>query len=470
MLGDPYTGALVVAVAAAAAGLLVLPLTRSLPLLIFLIPFRLYVDFPSTKIEFSVTNFIVVGFGGACLAAALLRGRPRLLRWELSMVALLFWIVASFGWSSSAGASVGGVFRWIVFFSAILLGTECVLRAGDPAAAVRRILIGVLALVGVWSIVGFIQAAVGMDVMFAFLQTPISAAFYPPGLVDDRIAGQSFNWLSGTDVQPFGPFVNSIEFGVLTAAGLGIALALAVGRSRLAPRWLVLSVLVLATAANIACLKGTGWAAAGVAVAIAFVSLGRSIRRVLGVSLLTLVLLGLLVYIFQDALIERVQAIAVREGTQGAAAQALSRPAIWVYYLHALAVNPLMGLGVGTSILYGPIHWTATVDGNTSVATVLPTENSYLTAAIETGVVGLLLVLVVMVGALARGLRLARRYPDLPLAQGAGAAAIGLAAILTGNLTVDAFNEQILSLLMGVLIGVIVAANRRLPEPGTVGT
>jgi O-antigen ligase len=141
----------------------------------------------------------------------------------------------------------------------------------------------------------------------------------------------------------------------------------------------------------------------------------------------------------------------------------LSRPAIWLYYLTALRIHPITGGGVSTSILYGPVHWTRTAGGS-SVAVVLPTENSYLTTAIETGLVGLALLLIAVVGALVRGLRLARRYPDLPVAQAAGIAGIGLAAILAGNLTVDAFNGEILGVLMGILMGIIVAANRLEPR------
>jgi len=463
MLGDPYTIAVIVVLGLAIAGLALVPLTRSLPVLVFLIPFRLYVDIPGTTIELALTNFIVVGLATVCFANALLRGRPRLLAWEFAIVAWVLWTLASLAWTSQLVASLTGVFRWLMVFSAILIASECVLRAADPAAAARRLLVAVLWLVGAWSVIGFIEVAVGMDPIFAFLKSPAAAVLYPPIFLQERLAARNFNWLSGNDVQPFGCFLNAIEFGILTAAGVGSALALAVGRRALAPRWLVLAVLVLATAANIACMKGTGWLAAGVAVAIAFVSLGRSIRRVVAVSLLALLVLALLLYLFRETLAERVQALAAREGAQGAAAQALSRPAIWLYYLTALRIHPITGGGVSTSILYGPVHWTRTAGGS-SVAVILPTENSYLTTAIETGMVGLALLLIAVVGALVRGLRLARRYPDLPVAQAAGIAGIGLAAILAGNLTVDAFNGEILGVLMGILMGIIVAANRLEPR------
>jgi O-antigen ligase len=465
MLGDSYTVAVIVVLGLATTAIGLLPLSRSLPAIIFLIPFRLYVDIPGTTLELALTNFIIVGLGAVCLGSLLLRGRPRLLGWELGIVLWLGWTVASLVWSSERVASLTGIFRWMMVFSAILIASQCVLAAADPTAAARRLLVALLSLVGVWSIVGFIEVALGIDPIFAFLKSPAAAVFYPPLFVQERLAARNFNWLSGTNVQPFGAFLNAIEFGILTAVGVGSALALAVGRRTLAPRWLVVGVLILASAANIACMKGTGWLAAGVAVAIAFISLGRSIRRVVGVSFLTLVVLGLLIYLFRETLIERVQSLAAREGTEGAAAQALSRPAIWTYYLTGLLAHPITGGGVSTAILSGPVHWTTPPGGGTSVAVVLPTENSYLTTAIETGVVGLALLLTTVIGALVRGLRLARRHPDLPLAQAAGTAAIGLAAILAGNLTVDAFNGEILGVLMGILIGIIVAANRLVRRP-----
>lgn len=467
MLGDPYTLAVLVILGVGTAALVLVPLTRSVPALIFLIPFRLYLDLPGAQtLEVALTNFVVVGLGVVCLASVLLRERPRLTGWELAIAAWVAWTLASLVWTSQLVASLTGVFRWTMVFSAILISSQCVLRAADPAAVVRRMLVALLCLVAFWSVIGFVEVVVGIDPIFAFLKSPAAAVFYPPVFLQERLAARNFNWLSGNDVQPFGCFLNAIEFGILTAAGIGSALALAVGRRALAPRWLVVGVLVLATAANIASMKGTGWLAAGVAVAIAFVSLGRSIRRVVAVSLLTLLVLALLLYVFRETLAERVQALAAREGAQGAAAQALSRPAIWLYYLTALRIHPITGGGVSTSILYGPVHWTRTAGGS-SVAVILPTENSYLTTAIETGLVGLGLLLIAVVGALVRGLRLARRYPDHPVAQGAGTAAIGLAAILAGNLTVDAFNGEILGVLMGILIGIVIAANRLVPRsPG----
>lgn len=468
LMGEVYPVVVGLAVVLATVGLGILPLTWSLPILVFLVPFRLYVDLPGTEIEVATTNFLLVGLGGICLANLLLRGRPRLLPWELLVVAWVLWTVASVAWSMAVVASLRGVLRWMMTFSAILLAAQCVLGARDPAIAARRLLMAVLWLVGAWSVIGFIEVAVGLDPIVSFFNTPVAWVFFPPLFLKERVASLNFNWRSGNTVQPFGPFINAIEFGILTAVGVGIALALAVARSRLAPRRLVLSVLVLASAANIACMKGTGWLAAGVAVAVAFLSLGRSLRRVIGVSVLVLAIVGLLAYAFREELTERIQALAVREGAQGATAEALSRPAIWLYYLSGLKSRPVAGSGINTSILYGPIHWTRAPGGNASVAVTLPTENSYLTAAIETGLVGLGLLVATLVGALGRGLRLARRNPTVPLAQAAGAAAIGLAAILAGNLTVDAFSGEILGVLGGIFVGVILAANRLLSRPQTV--
>ena len=61
-------------------------------------------------------------------------------------------------------------------------------------------------------------------------------------------------------------------------------------------------------------------------------------------------------------------------------------------------------------------------------------------------------------------MRLSRRYPEDPVAQGAGVAAIGIAALLAGNITVDAFNGEILGVVMGMLVGVVAAASRLVPH------
>src|SRR6185437_10966550 len=147
----------------------------------------------------------------------------------------------------------------------------------------RRLLIALLALVTVWSIIGFVQVGLGLDNVTRFLTSPVGAVFYAPGLVESKLPTMSFNWRSGSDVQPFGPFLNAIEFGIFTAVGIGAAVAMALGRTRLVPRWLVITTLALAIAANVAGLKATGWVAAAVAIAVAFVTLGGSIRRVVAV-------------------------------------------------------------------------------------------------------------------------------------------------------------------------------------------
>ena len=129
----------------------------------------------------------------------------------------------------------------------------------------------------------------------------------------------------------------------------------------------------------------------------------------------------------------------------------------------------MVGLGVATAHEYGPVHWTRLPGTGTTVAEQVPTENSYLSALIETGAVGLALLLLTVVGALVRGVKLSRRYPGDPVAQGAGVAAIGLAALLAGNMTVDGFNGEILGVIMGVLIGIVVAAVRLVPLTGRSG-
>jgi O-antigen ligase len=462
LLGDLYSAAVGILIVLAAAGLVLLPLTWSVPLLVFCIPFRFYVTYPGTELDVALTNFVVVGFGLACLASTLLGGRPRLLGWERAIAAWVLWTLVSVVWSATLIASLRGVFQWLMVFSGILASTLCVLRAADPGQAVRRILTALLASVVLWSALGFVQVVVGLDGVIRFISSPAGGVFYAPGLVEGRLATMGFNWRSGTDVQPFGPFLNAIEFGIFTAVGVGAAVAMALGRSQLGPKWLVGAVLVLGTAANVACLKATGWVAAAVAIAVAFVTLGRSIRRVVGVSVAAMIVSGTLLWIFREDVTVRLEDLAAREGTTGATAEAISRPAIWLSYLDAVTERPLTGLGVATANLRGPIHWTRAPTG-TMVASQLATENSYLTTLIETGIVGLGLLVATVGGAFFRGVRLSRRYPKNAVAQGAGVAAIGIAALLAGNITVDAFNGEILGVMMGVLVGIVVAAMRLVP-------
>jgi len=462
MTGDLYTVVVGTLIALATLGLVLLPLTWSVPLLVFCAPFRFYITYPGTQLDVALTNFVVVGLGFTCVASALMGDRPRLLGWERAIAAWVGWTILSIAWTSGLIASLRGVFQWLMVFSGIVASALCVTRAADPAGAVRRLLTALLALVAVWSLIGFLQVALGLDRILGFLASPGGAVFYAPGLVEGRLPTMGFNWRSGTEIQPFGPFLNAIEFGIFTAVGVGAAVAMAVGRLWLGPRWLVWLALVLATAANVACLKATGWVAAAVAIAVAFVTVGRSIRRVLAVSFAAVALFAVLLWVFREDVTLRLQDLAAREGTTGATAEAISRPAIWLSYLDAARTRPLVGLGVASSIQYGPVHWTRAPTGN-MVAGQLPTENSYLTTLIETGVVGLALLLLTLGGAFVRGVRLSRRYPADPLAQGAGVAAIGIAALLAGNMTVDAFNGEILGVIQGVLVGIVVAAVRLVP-------
>ncbi len=463
MLGDAYTVAAVVLVAVEVISMALLPLSWSVPLLLFGAPLRFYVTYPGTELDLALTNFIVVGFGGVCLMQWLMQTRPRLLRWEWMIVLWVAWSMLSVMWTTALIASLRGLFQWLMVFSAIVLAARSILHAAEPVRVIRRFLITLLCLVSIWSIIGFVQVALGLDTVIAFLGSPAAAAFFAPGLLATKLAAMNFNWRSGTDVQPFGPFLNAIEFGIFTAVGIGAAIAMALGRVRAVPRSLVAVTLVVTVAANVACLKATGWVAAGVAIAVAFVTLGRSVARVVAVSLGTVLVLGGLVFVFRENLSDRLQSLAVREGTTGATAEAISRPSIWLAYLDAVRERPLVGLGISTANERGPVHWTRTPTGGV-IAGQLPTENSYLTALIETGAVGLALLLATLVGAVVRGVRLSRRYPDSPIAQGAGVAAIGLAALLAGNVTVDAFNGEILGVVMGMLVGIVVAASRLVPR------
>jgi len=312
-------------------------------------------------------------------------------------------------------------------------------------------------------VVGFVQVAVGRDAVLAFLGSPAAAVLFPPRLLESRMVTQDFNWLSGTGgVQPFGPFINATEFGLFTAIGAGVATALLAGRARLVPRWVAAGTLVLSLAANAAALKGTGWISAIVALLVAAVALGGSIRRILVSTALVVVVATGVVLAFRAPLQERVRQLVVREQAAGTVLTALSRVSIWEYYLPAVLLQPITGTGLYTSVEHGPVRWMAVKYSETSVAARLPTENGYLSMAIEAGIPGLAALLLVVGGAAVVGLRTARRDLGHPVSQAAGAAAAGIAAIMVGNLTTDGFAQHTNGLILGVLVGTVIAARRRM--------
>ncbi len=460
---QPLTTIAVAILALGTAIMAVLPLSWLLPALIFTVPFRFYFAVPGMEAEVSATTLLVVALGGAWLTRLLFSGPLRLRSWEWVIVGFWAWTVLSLLWSVQRATSLRGAVQWTYVATAILLSASAILRSADPARVARRLLQSLLALIAVWSVFGFVEVAIGLPALLRFFNSPLAATFFPPRFLEGKITLMSFNWLSDEDVQPFGPFVNSIEFGIFTAVGLSIVAAASIGRTRLLSLAGLLSAGLLSATANVAALKATGWSAAAAAITLAFLAFGRSVKRVLLTALGCALMIGLLAFVFQDVLVRRLEELAVREGARGATAQAISRPVTWAEYMKTAVARPVTGFGTFTSSINGPTRWTYLPGTSTQVAYQVPTENGYLSTVIDTGFVGLVGLLLTFGGAMVRGAWLSRRHPGSELGQTAGLAAVGLCAIMAGNMTVDGFAGDVVGFITGTLTGIVIAAVRLVP-------
>jgi O-antigen ligase len=318
-----------------------------------------------------------------------------------------------------------------------------------------------------WSAIGFVQVALGYGTVSELLLSPLSAIVYAPAEMQSKLGAVGVNWRRGESVQPFGPFDNSNVFGFFAAAGAGMAMAALVGRHHQAPRRLAMLTLALAVAADVAALKVTGWLAAAGALLIVFLALGGSIRRVAqwgGAFLIAAVGFG---YAVRNLLADRLADLAARELATTGSFEALSRVAIWAHYVGIARQRPLIGHGLYTASTFGPTHASLATGTGASISFRLPPESGYLGMAVDAGLVGLLLLVVVIGGALVSGVRLARRHREDELAQAAGLMAAGIAAIMIGNVSTTAFSEEITSLMLGVMIGVVLVARRVCGSTGT---
>jgi O-antigen ligase len=466
----PLPGVVVAGLLVVAAALVSLPLRTIVPAMVFLAPLRLYVHLPLVGVEVSEAGLLLFAVASGLCVRRLLWARVALTRWEWTIVLWWCWLALSWTWSVDRKASLHGTYQWTLLFAAILLATEFFAAAPPPEAAARRIITAVLALVAFWSAVGFLQAAIGLAGILEFLKSPAAALLFPRTLLDYKLVAMDFNWRSGYSVRPFGPFINATEFGAFTALGLGMAVAVVVSRSRLAPRWLALLTAGLALSANIASLKATGWVAAVAVLVTVFIALGGSVWRVVITGFLALVAAAALVAAFRQPLTGRMQSLARREGVPLGAVGAISRVSIWAHYTHVAFERPITGSGLFTANTKGPLHWTVLGSAGVTVANRLPTENGYLTAAIEAGFVGLGALVVVVGGAAVVGLRLARRAPLDSLAQAAGIASVGIVALLVCNVANDDFAQETNQFLLGTLLGIILIARRLVPGTGPTAT
>jgi O-antigen ligase len=457
----PYRGLLAAILAVMLTAVAILPFETLFLVLVFLAPLRAFAYVPVIGAELSATSLLLFGLAIGLVVRRLLGTRITLHRWEWFIISWGAWILFCWLWASPGKVGIAGVYHWSLFFGAVLLTVRYFDTGRSSEIAARRLLTTVLVLVSFWCVVGIGQVVIGRDRIMSFLNSPFAAILYLPSLLRYKVAAMDFNWLSGHDVRPFGPFINSIEFGVFTAAGLSVAVALAVSRSNLVPKWLAVFTGILALWANIAALKATGWLAALAALLAVFIALGGSVRRLAGFAVIVTSVISLAIAVFHVRLQERVANLALRERDPTAAIAAISRVAVWSHYFRVALEHPLTGSGPFTASTKGPVHWTVLGETGVTLANRMPTENSYLTLAVETGIPGLLLALGVIGSAAFVGLVLARRTPTDPIAQSAGAAAVGIVAMMVGYFSVDGLVQETNQLLLGLFVGIILVARRR---------
>jgi len=298
----PYEGGAAIVLALAGVAFFVLPIGAVVPMLILLAPVRLFAYLPVVGAELSLTSLLLLALALSITLTRSLRAPIALTRWEWSAVLWCGWIGLSWLWSSNRRTSVAGSYQWALLFAAILVVVSYVSRDPRPARALRRAVVAVLVLIDAWCVVGFTQSAIGLDGVLAFLRSRAADALFLPSLLRYKLVALDFNWKTGYGVQPFGPFINGIEFGIFTAVGLGVAAAATASRANLAPKWLALSTAVVALAANLAALKGTGWLAAVAAILTVFVALGGSVRRLALYASAVVVCAVILANAFRDEL------------------------------------------------------------------------------------------------------------------------------------------------------------------------
>jgi O-antigen ligase len=466
---DPATAVMGAIALATLLAFALLPPHLGAALLLLLSPLRLWVDLPGVGGALSLASALMLGLGVILLFRRLGEGPPALTRWEWLVVIWLGWMTLSVAWSVNPGASLRGVYNWSCFFSFLFIAGWSLLRAQEPTRAAQTLISVFLVLVAVWCVIGFVEVGLGYRVVGAVLKSPFGALVFNPGDVGAKLGALGVNWQIGdTDsVTPFGPFPNGIMFGIFTAMGIGVAAVALVSRLQYVPRWLAIGTLALALAANVACLKATGWVAGGAALVTAFLAHGGSVRRLLKWSAAVVLTLGLALFLLRDLVKERLAELAARELVNPTAAADLSRPAIWLHYAKAVMRRPLIGYGLYTSEIYGPTHSSVATGTNVSIDFRLPPENGYLALAVDTGLVGVMLGIIALGAAVVLGVRLSRRYSHDPLAQTAGAAAAGMAAGLVGNVSVSGLSDEITGVMLTTMMAIVMLARRRVGAAAT---
>ena len=410
-----------------------------------LMPFQLYFDIPGTAFTLRAAGLFAFAAALRLLVSRLVR--KDLARWSFWMLPAAFFLTAALVGALNAASpylAFKGIYDWLTIFAAAFVVSETVRARRQVARLVLVLVAGGL----IQTILGLLQYASGLDAILNVLRMPISTLFFQPNLLSERLADLSFNWVVFDRASPFGTFINGIDYAIFLAAVMGLALPLLFverARTRLA---LVFGCLLLMGIALLVTFKGSGLLALGGAAAVTvLLSFRRPSPRLFAIGLIGLGCVVLLSLPFADLLMQRAVFLVQREqGDTGTA----GRLEIWAGLLQVFFQRPLFGFGLNLSaVLTEPSR---TLNRGAIAFNFPSAESAYISALVETGIVGLAALLVLFVGTLLRAVRRARSDP---LFVGVAAA---LVALWVGNLTVNGFTTDQNGMLLGLLIGMVYAS------------
>ena len=414
-----------------------------------LAPLQLYFEIPDSSI--TLRGAVVFVFAAAVRLLVQRITRKEVTRWQSWMLPAALFLIAALAAALGAQSrylAFKGIYDWLVIFAAAFVVGEIV----QSRQFVKRLILVLIAGGVAEAALGLAQYAAGLDNVLRVLRLPVSTLFIQPNLLKERLIDLSFNWVVFDRASPFGTFINGIDFAIFVAAILGLALALLVAaRERTRMVILFASVLLLG-AALLLTFKGSGLLAfAGAAATVTLFSLRRLSPRVVAIGIIGIGVAMLLALPFADQIVQRAVFIVQRE--QGGTGTA-GRLEIWASLFQVYLQRPIFGYGLNHAALLTEASRTLRYG---AVAFNSPSaESAYVSALIETGLVGFAALMVFLAGVLTRAVRYAR----------ADATFVGilaaLVALLLGNLTVAGFTTDQNGMLLGVLVGMTFGFNPRI--------
>jgi O-antigen ligase len=412
-----------------------------------LIPLQFYFEVPGSS--FTLRGAVVLVFAAAVRLLVRRVTHKEVTRWQSWMVPATLFLLAAFIAALGAQSkylAFKGIYDWLIIFATAFVIGEIV----GSQQFVRRLILVLLVGGVAEAVLGLAQYAVGLDNVLRVLRLPVSTLFFQPNLLKERLIDLSFNWVVFDRASPFGTFINGIDFAIFVAAILGLAFALLiVARERARIVVLFASVLLMG-AALLLTFKGSGLLAfAGAAATITLFSLRRLSPRVVAIGIISIGVAVLLALPFASEIVQRAAFIVQRE--QGGTGTA-GRLGIWASLFQIYLQRPFFGYGLNHAALLTEASRTLRYG---AVAFNSPSaESAYVSALIETGLVGFAALMAFFIGVLTRAVRYAC----------ADAMFIGilaaLVALLLGNLTVAGFTTDQNGMLLGVLVGMLYGSSK----------